>query len=353
MRVIFHIDIDAFFASVEELLNDKLKFVPFAVAGKNKHTVISTTNYLARKVGIFSAMNVLDAIKKYPKIILVEPKYEWYEYYSELFFNTIKDNLTSRIEKISIDECFIDVTNLVKNGHNNPILYATQVQKLIKLKTGLSVSIGISYTKFLAKMATNLKKPYAINTLFENEIKEKMWNLDVNKLLYVGKKTVPILKGLGIHKIGDFLKQKNVEKLKNYLGNNYNKIIEEITGQTSNYVDSNMHMPKQIGKSYRFVNFETSFEIVEAQLFETIDSLYYHLKSLDVKYQTITVHFKDVKNRTFRKSKTAVFYTIEDIKNLSSQLLEEILDNHFVKLIGVAFSNPKPNSNQLNLFNIN
>jgi DNA polymerase-4 len=164
MKYIAHIDMDCFFASVEELLNPKLKNKPIIVAGRNKRSVVSSANYLARKDGVKAAMPLFMATKICPKVIVVLPHFYKYEEYSEKFINLIEKKFSKMVEHLSIDECFVDITNLV-NKNTSPIDVCNNIQRQIKQHIGLPCSIGIANNKFLAKMASDLKKPMGITTL--------------------------------------------------------------------------------------------------------------------------------------------------------------------------------------------
>lgn len=174
MTVIFHIDIDAFFCSAEELFNPHLKNIPFAIAGQGTHAIISTCNYLARQYGIRSAMNATTAKQLCPNITFIDPHHDRYGTISEKFFNLLRNKFTNNIEPMSIDECFLDATDIIQYFHNNPVILATEIQKTVLENLGLSISIGISNNKFLAKMATDLNKPMGISKIFPEEVRQKL-----------------------------------------------------------------------------------------------------------------------------------------------------------------------------------
>ncbi|MCQ3914676.1 MAG: hypothetical protein MJ201_02645 [Mycoplasmoidaceae bacterium] len=174
-KTIFHIDLDAFFCSCEEVMNPKLKGKPFVVSGRNKRSVISCASYPARKFGVKAAQPIYMGLNKYPGLTVVPGHYELYDKMSMDFFNYIKKHYSNICEEMSIDECFLDVTQALKHYKNDPVLMAKHLQSTVKKTLGLSVSIGISYNKFLAKMATDLNKPFGITTvLTKQEIKQKI-----------------------------------------------------------------------------------------------------------------------------------------------------------------------------------
>lgn len=168
MHYIFHIDANAFFASVEALIDPKLKNVPFAVGGRTSRSVVASANYLARSYGVKAGMPIFQAKKVCPKILFVPAHFELYEEYSQKMFNVIKQRVTNRIEQFSIDECYVDGTNLCKS-EKDALKLAKSMQQMILDETGLGVSVGASYNKFLAKMASDMKKPLGITSIFSAE----------------------------------------------------------------------------------------------------------------------------------------------------------------------------------------
>jgi DNA polymerase-4 len=164
MRYILHVDINAFFASVEELQNPMYIGKPIAVSGHTKRSVISSANYIARKFGVKAAMPVFMAKKLCPSLLILNHHFELYHQYSERFIKLISEQFTNNIEIGSIDECYVDITNLVKSKRQ-PLDIASAIQNSIKKNIGLNCSIGIANNKFLAKMASDYQKPMGITTM--------------------------------------------------------------------------------------------------------------------------------------------------------------------------------------------
>jgi DNA polymerase-4 len=164
-KIIFQLDLDAFFASVEELENPELKTKPIAVGHEmNGKGIITTANYIARKFGLHSAMPVFKARQLCPQVIIIESDYQKYTDKSEEVFTIVK-NLVNKIEMASIDEAYVDVTKIINDKNLNPISYAKHIQSEVLKKTGLGISIGISENRVLAKMASGMKKPLGVTTL--------------------------------------------------------------------------------------------------------------------------------------------------------------------------------------------
>jgi DNA polymerase-4 len=164
MKYILHVDMNSFFASVEELQNPKYIGKPIAVGGKTSRTVISSANYIARAYGVKAAMPLFMAQKLCKQLIVVPVHFDLYQEYSEKFMNLICEKFTNKVEMASIDECYVDIASLV-NVKRTPMMVAKQIQQAIKNNIGLSSSIGVANNKFLAKMASDYKKPMGITTM--------------------------------------------------------------------------------------------------------------------------------------------------------------------------------------------
>lgn len=173
-RIIFHLDLNYFFARCEEILNPSLEKEPFCIANNIGYSVIATANPLARKHGVKSAMLVSKAKQLCKNLICVEPHHMYYKQKSKEFFQCIDKHYTHEIEVMSIDECYIDVTDLLDGYHNNVEILANDMIKKIFHDTKLYVTIGIGHNKFLAKMAGDTKPVSKIATLYKHEIKDKL-----------------------------------------------------------------------------------------------------------------------------------------------------------------------------------
>lgn len=157
---------------------------------------------MAWKYGIKSAMLIFQAKILCPRAIILPGDYALYNSYSKKFFNFIKEKLTNICEHYSIDECFLDVTNVIKK-YKNVLKLAQTIQKAIFNNFKLSVSIGISYNKFLGKMATDLNKPNGITMITKENFKDKIWPLPIEKMYFIGKATAKILQKIGLKTIKD------------------------------------------------------------------------------------------------------------------------------------------------------
>lgn len=205
-RVILHSDLNNFFASVETVLHPEYKGKPLVVCGdpKKRLGVVFAKNYEAKAFGVQTAETVVSALKKCPKLILCAPHFSEYNRFSAQV-RKIYERYTDQIEALSIDECAMDLTASVRLfGSGKEI--ADKIREEVKRETGLTVSIGVSFNKSLAKLASEMKKPDATTVLLRADFKEKIYGLPASDLLFIGGKSAEILKRHGILTIGDVAK---------------------------------------------------------------------------------------------------------------------------------------------------
>ena len=201
-RVVLHSDLNAFFASVETVLNPALRNVPMAVCGEpeKRHGIILAKNELAKRQGIVTAETIYQAQKKCPNLVLVSPHHDLYVRYSREI-NAIYREYTDLVEPFGIDESWLDVTGSQKlfgSGEN----IANLLRERIRRETGLTVSVGVSFNKTIAKLGSDLKKPDAVTVIDRAHFREIVWPLPVDTLLYVGKSAMQVFRDLRINTIG-------------------------------------------------------------------------------------------------------------------------------------------------------
>ena len=202
-KIIFHIDINAFFCSVACILNPSLRGKVFAIGRENSYRgVITSASYEARKLGIHSAMPQIEAYKKVPDLIIVTLDYEYYKQYHRLFIQLLHQ-YSDLIEVASIDEVYMDVTELSLKRH--PFVVAKEIQMRLLKEIGLPCSIGIAPTLFLAKMASDLQKPLGVTILRKRDVKQLLYPLSVQEIFGIGKQTYPLLIQHQIKTIADFM----------------------------------------------------------------------------------------------------------------------------------------------------
>lgn len=203
MRVILHVDLNNFYASVEIKLNPSLAGKYIGVCGnvENRHGIILAKSENAKKMGVKTGMTILEAKRLCPEIVFVEAKHSHYITYSKMV-RALYREYTDKIEPFGIDECWLDVTESVKLfGSGKEI--ADIIRERVKNEIGLTVSVGVSYNKIFAKLGSDLKKPDGTFVIDQNNYKDVVWKLPVSELLFVGKSTAQKLNKINVKTIGD------------------------------------------------------------------------------------------------------------------------------------------------------
>ena len=346
-RLILHVDMDAFFASVEQLDNKELRGKPVIVGGVSERGVVSTCSYEARKYGIHSAMPVFIARKLCPQGIYLRTRMFRYKQVSEQVINILKD-VTEIIEPLSIDEAYLDITN---SRFKSGIEAANYIKSRVLREVGLTISIGISYNKFLAKLASDWNKPNGIKIITRDMIPEILLPFPVSKIYGLGKKSVEKLNNMGIFTVKDLYEMPK-EFYVEYLGKYGLEIYDRIRG-----IDNREVEVQRDRKSY---GRERTLKIDTKEKEDLLEYLYDFSKEIsnqlirqNLEGKTITVKYKTEDFQSHTRSKTLNFYTnnFQDIYNVCEEILnnEEISEN--IRLIGVTVSSFKENTvQQLTLF---
>lgn len=339
-KIIFHIDLDAFFASCEEANNPKLRNKPIIVSGRNKRSVVSAANYLARKFGVKAAMPIWQAQRLCPQATICCGNYQLYEDMSRMFFDYIKKHFTNLCEEMSIDECWLDVTKVVKRYGNDPIRLAKKIQADVWKAMHLSVSIGISWNKFLAKMATDLHKPRGITAILSQKDLEKyIWPLDINEMFFVGPASAKKLKAIGINTIGDLAKYDDIKRLEFELGSYWFDVKENSLGHGSDFVDISKNDPKSLSVSHTLldptndpIELETTFKYIAEELANK-------LASYEMAGSVVTVIYKYDIYRQYTKNETQhkLIHRYEDLYNIATRMFSQIYEGtRPIRLIGIG-----------------
>src|SRR5208337_3945621 len=224
MRRILHMDMDAFFASVEQQRHPELKEKPVVIGGEGdptKRGVVSTANYEARKYGIHSAMPLRTAYKLCPGAVFLPVDMDEYSRVSKVF-KAVLHKFSPVMEDVGVDEAFLDLSQIDKASEQ----IAQEIKERIKEATGLTCSIGIAPNKLLAKIASDLQKPDGLTIIEYGDIENRIWPLQVRKLWGVGPRTEAYLKELSIHTIGE-LAAVSLEKLLEHFGTSYGHYLYE------------------------------------------------------------------------------------------------------------------------------
>ena len=354
-RVIFHIDLNAFYANAEIILNPSLKGKPIAVSGTTRRSVISTCSYEARAYGIHSAMPTQEALKLCKDLIIVSGHYEFYEDLSNKFIKIV-NKYSNLVEKASIDECYVDVTDIIMT-YKRPLDFAWQLQQEIYNEINIPCSIGVAPNKFLAKMASDMKKPMGITVLRLQEVPTKLWPLNIEKMRGVGKKTVPLLKELGINTIGDLANFKEKHLLIPIFKNNLEKILLRAHGKDDSEIIID-HEVKSISQSVTLLEDIVDYDEIKGVFMSLSRSLERRLKDEGkigyVLY--ITIKLFDFNQIVRSKKLDSPIYNKNDIFEHTMQLFDLNWNDEPIRLLGIGLSkliDAKEHMPQLNLFETN
>lgn len=350
-HVYFHIDLNAFFANAEILLNPNLKGKPIAVSGNTRRSVISTASYEARAYGVHSAMPLNEALSLCKDLIICEPHYAWYKELSESFMNIIR-SYTDEIEQASIDECYADMTEVIKR-YSKPLDLAFEIQKRILNEVKLQCSIGIGPNMFLAKMASDYKKPMGITVLRIREVETKLWPLPIGDMRGVGTKTVPYLLDLGIKTIGDLAKYEDIEELRSIFGKNTEQMIDRAYGHDSREIVKE-YDSKSMGISETFDDDITDYEELRGLIRILCRRLSNRLKA-DHKYGyslSVRIKYADFHNVNRSIQLDKPIYKSDDLFVKAIDLFDSNWNNDPVRLLGIALSDFKEinESEQISIF---
>ncbi|MGD9604579.1 MAG: DNA polymerase IV [Bacilli bacterium] len=338
-KIIFHVDLNSFFASCEMAEDQELVNKPVAVAHIDplRKGIILSPNYEARKFGIKTTMLVREALLLCKELVVVEPTMDLYEHYSELFYSYLL-SITKIVEMASIDEAYLDVTEKCQTIH--PLSLAEKIQKDLLEKYKLPVSIGIAPNKFLAKMASDMKKPLGITVLRKREIDKLLWVLPIEDMMGVGKKTAPRLKSIGINTIGELANFANLELLKQTIGEqNTLSLQQHAWGIDDTCVDaSNDDSVQSISNAHTFDHDLYDPDTIKKTLKVLANSVSYRLQKANYCAQTIGIQIKYGDFRQINRSKSLVKPIDGEIEIYDT--VEDLFDNLFVqgdmiRLVGV------------------
>lgn len=246
-KTILHCDLNNFYASVEALAHPEYAGMPIVVCGNPelRHGIVLAKNQIAKEAGVKTGEPIWQSKQKCPDVIFLKPNFDKYVYYSNIVFN-IYTGYTDRVERFGIDECWLDVTESIPLfGDGEKMAY--KIKEEVKAKTGLTISVGVSFTKTLAKLGSDMKKPDAVTVLDKSNFKEKIYNMSPDELIMIGNKTAKKLKSLNIKTIGD-LANADRKVLSSHFGIVGDKMINAAQGisdeQVRHYYDK--FVPKSV-----------------------------------------------------------------------------------------------------------
>ncbi|AXT51707.1 DNA polymerase IV [Aquimarina sp. BL5] len=336
-RKIIHVDMDAFYASVEQMDNPELKGKPLAVGGGGKRGVVSAASYEARKFGVRSAMPGFTARKLCPDLLFVRPRFDRYQEISKQIRKIFFD-YTDLVEPLSLDEAYLDVTEN-KKGNPSASLIAQEIRQRIFDEVGLTASAGISINKFIAKVASDYNKPNGQKTVNPEEVIEFLEDLDVKKFYGVGKVTQAKMYQLGIY-TGKDLKTKSEEFLIQHFGKSGGHYYNIVRGIHLSEVKPNRER-KSLAAERTFSE-NISSEIYMLERLENIaEELQKRLKRSKVAGRTLTLKIKYSDFTLQTRSKTLPYFVSDAdiLLETAKELLYQSEMKNSVRLLGISLSN--------------
>jgi DNA polymerase-4 len=336
-RKIIHVDMDAFYASVEQLDNKELVGKPVAVGGSSERGVVAAASYEARKFGVKSAMSGVLAKKKCPHLIFVKPRFSRYKEISGKIRQIFND-YTDLVEPLSLDEAYLDVTQN-KKGNPSASLIAQEIRDRIFNELNLRASAGISINKFIAKVASDINKPNGQKTINPEEVILFLEELSVNKFYGVGKVTAAKMNNLGIFK-GLDLKNKSLEELTKLFGKSGKFYYNIVRGVHNSPVKPN-RVRKSIAAERTFsINISSEVFMLE-RLDKIAEELEKRMMKSETKGKTITLKIKysDFTQQTRSKTVQSFLQTKDEIISIVKELVYQEKFKNSVRLLGISFSN--------------
>ena len=351
-RKIIHIDMDAFYASVEQRDFPELRGKPVGVGGLSDRGVLTTASYEARKFGVRSAMPTWMAKQKCPDLIVVRPRFGVYKEVSDQIREIFRE-YTHLIEPLSLDEAYLDVTENFKN-----MQFATDIAREIKLKifekTGLTASAGVSFNKFLAKIASDFNKPDGLCVITPKKAPQIIDTLPIERFHGVGKVTAEKMRQLGVYNGAD-LKQKPLEWLMGHFGKPGKYYFEVANGEDNRPVDASS-IRKSVSVEDTFDKDTADFEEQESQLLILAEKVWEWVEKKQIFGRTVTlkVKFHDFSIMNRSKSSASYIKEYDSFKSLALELFKQSFDaSRPVRLLGLGLSNlnntTPPNFGQMQL----
>ncbi|MEN1970157.1 DNA polymerase IV [Lentibacillus sp. N15] len=353
-RVIFHIDMNCFYASVEMAYNPKLKGKPLAIAGnpEERKGIVVTSSYEARAKGVKTTMTLWQARKLCPDLIVMRPNFDRYRTASAEMFKMLAA-ITPYVQPVSIDEGYMDITACEAIG--DPITIANNLQKRMKDELDLPCSIGIAPNKFLAKMASDMKKPMGITILRKRDLQQKLWPLSVGEMYGIGEKTAQKLNAIDIVTIGD-LARHDVYQLKQILGINGERLQNRANGMDSRPVDPDaVNEFKSIGSSQTLPADTTDEAEIRSLMHALAENVERRMKRKQAVGSSIQVMIRYHDRKTITRSKKLTFYieTKAAILDAANELFQKHWNLEPIRLLGITVQDVEEKHNivhQLDLF---
>lgn len=338
MRKIIHIDMDAFFAAVEQRDRPELKGQPVAVGGSGHRGVVASASYEARKFGVRSAMPSVTARRLCPQLIFVRSRFDVYREVSQqirdIFFE-----YTDLVEPLSLDEAYLDVTD-PRLGPPSATLIAEQIRRRIFETTGLTASAGVSFNKFLAKVASDINKPDGIKVIGPEEAQQFLDELPVEKFHGIGKVTAARMRNMGLQTGADLKRMSEIEMVQRFgkVGRHYYRIVR---AQDDRPVNPN-RIRKSIGAERTYREDIADRDLMKEKLDFLAGIIFEYMRERQNFGRTVTLKMKTPDFRIFTRSRSfgGEVRKLEDLQAAAGELLDQhIGEVGVVRLLGLAVSN--------------
>lgn len=318
-KIIFHIDFDSYFASAHRVLNPSLDNKPIAIGKNKKRAICAAVSYELKNKGVKSGWPVFKIKEIEPKTKFIEPNFDLYISLSNKIFQFISDNYSKKIEVYSIDECWIDVSDEcnIQNAFN----FASKIQKAIKEKFRIPISIGIAHTKWVAKMSTGLGKPYGITQTKDNEIAKNLYHLPIEKYFGIGDPLGEKLHKINIHTIGDLAKKEinNVELI-NIFGKKCNEYIYNCLGLGTDQINSDHNDLKNIGNELTFLSWDLEDDEDILQVIKSLcNKVSMRAKNRNVVAYTLTLNLRSA-DRTWSTKQKKIQYATNEADKIFKEI---------------------------------
>ncbi|HEY0090934.1 MAG TPA: DNA polymerase IV [Flavobacterium sp.] len=336
-RKIIHVDMDAFYASVEQMDNPELRGKPLAVGGSENRGVVAAASYEARKFGVRSALSGVLARKYCPELIFVRPRFERYKEISNKIHSIFHD-YTDLVEPLSLDEAYLDVTQN-KKGNPSASLIAAEIRQRIHAEVGITASAGISINKFVAKVASDVNKPNGQKTVGPDEVLSFLEQLPIRKFYGVGKVTTEKMYQLGIF-TGIDLKSKSLEFLAKHFGKSGVYYYYVVRGIHNSEVKPS-RIAKSVAAEHTFDENLSSEIFMLERLDGIADQLIKRIKRYEIAGKTVTLKIKYSDFSLQTRSKTLPYFISDKglILETAKELLYQERMKDSVRLLGISLSN--------------
>lgn len=338
LRKIIHIDMDAFYASVEQRDHPELRGKPIAVGGAGGRGVVATCSYEARKFGVHSAMPSITAARLCPGLIFVSPRMDAYKAVSQQI-RAIFQSYTDLVEPLSLDEAYLDVTEN-KPGIRSAIVIAREIREAIFTQTQLTATAGVSYNKFLAKMASGHHKPNGLNFIPQDQAQAFIDSLLIHKFYGIGEKTAEKMKRLGIHNGAD-LRAQSLTFLRRHFGKMGSYYHQIAMGNDERRVSPD-RQTKSVSVEDTFDHDTGDLQMLDVQIARLVPMLLRRVERYSLQGRTLTlkVKYADFTQVTRSESPGYAMLAHEDILARARALLRKTdAAERTVRLLGIGLSN--------------